>query len=153
MITMQQIDGSTIREVSKGQGIGYHTVTYVVDEFPRLRRRVKYPAELTWLVDGEPVESLEAAVEALNTPPRFTKKQLNVMRWLSAETPYSAIYPLVLKGAVVADGKGVRELTDIGRAALDSCSCRWCGFTEIRAIMDDEPLCQECCDEWVRGNG
>lgn len=28
--------------------------------------------------------------------------------------------------------------------------CAKCGASPVREILDDEPLCQDCCDEWAQ---
>lgn len=29
--------------------------------------------------------------------------------------------------------------------------CAKCGATPVRDVLDDEALCQECCEAWARG--
>lgn len=35
------------------------------------------------------------------------------------------------------------------RAAADACSR--CGRSPVREVLDGDPLCQGCCNDWVRG--
>lgn len=36
---------------------------------------------------------------------------------------------------------------------LSEPKCAWCGATPIREVLDNEPLCQNCCNLWARGEG
>lgn len=39
------------------------------------------------------------------------------------------------------------------RKALGETGCKRCGATPIREVLDGEPLCQACCNAWVRAEG
>lgn len=85
------------------------------------------------------------------------------IRWLSAH--------LALAELRLAEALRIARVVELGiedmqcrRTASESIAallkhlepvskCVRCGKSPVREILDDEALCQSCCDDWVRGEG
>ncbi len=36
-------------------------------------------------------------------------------------------------------------------ARVEEVPCAWCGQHPIRDVLDGDPLCQSCCNQWCKG--
>lgn len=130
MITVETLRVCRLRNVGHYKGSGYFGDLYQCIEHPRLKRAVTYykkirTSEVRFLVDGKPVDNLEAAAAALNVPPAPSPRLVDVLMEIGTEfgdyrrlTKFDDLSALGDMGLIEWGERGHCRLSESGRLTL-----------------------------------
>lgn len=129
-ITLETLRTCKLRNVGHFRGSGFFGDMHQCIEHPRLKLCTTYHkksrhAELRWLIDGQPVDNLQAAAAALNVPPKPTPQMIETLAGIGTEfadyrrlTPFDRLHALSDMGLIEWGERGHCRLSDGGRLAL-----------------------------------